>query len=57
MRETNRKAVAIYQAWNNLNPQHPHDWKAVDEIEMTDSIGILILAGVFRSMNESLEEL
>ena len=25
MRETNRKAVAIYQAWNNLNPQHPRN--------------------------------
>jgi hypothetical protein len=57
VRETNRKAMAIYETWNALNPQHRHEWKEVDEIEINAFIGLLILAGVMRSMNENLEEL
>ncbi len=57
--ETNRRAVKVYTEWNNSHPdqQQAREWKGTDSIEIKAFIGLLLLAGVHRSKNESLTEL
>jgi hypothetical protein len=56
VRETNRRARATTQNWNSVN-QNQHEWHDTDETELKAMIGLLILAGVWRSAGESLDEL
>ncbi len=57
VKETNRRAHLIMEQWNKQNPGKEHQWKETDSEEIWAFIGLLILAGVHRAKNESLNEL
>jgi hypothetical protein len=57
VRETNRRAHVIMEQWNNRNPGKENQWKDTDCDEMWAFIGLLILIGVHRGKNETLDEL
>ncbi|CAM4849271.1 unnamed protein product [Rotaria magnacalcarata] len=57
VRETNRRAHLITEQWNNRNPGKENQWKETDSDEIWAFIGLLILAGVHRAKNETLDEL
>lgn len=57
VRYTNKFANSTYQAWNDVNPTEPKNWRETDYVESKAFIGLLLLAGVYRSNHESLEEL
>ncbi|CAF3896861.1 unnamed protein product [Rotaria sordida] len=57
IRETNRRAHLVIRQWNDQNPGKEHQWKETDSEEIWGFIGILILAGVYRSKNEDLYDL
>ena len=55
--ETNRRAHLIMKQWNKKNPAKEYHWKDTDLEEMWAFIGLLLLAGVHRAKNETLNEL
>lgn len=57
VQETNRKAKFITEEWNVAHPENIRQWQECDNIEIYAFMGLLLLAGVYRSMNESLQEL
>lgn len=57
VRETNRKARAVHAEWNLAHPEEQKEWTETNDVEMEAFIGLLLLAGMFKSMNESLDEL
>ena len=57
IRETNREAERCYQQWNSIHPDNQKRWKELDWEECEAFIGLLLLAGVYRGNQESLEEL
>lgn len=58
IRETNRHADRIYQEARQKKPQREiARWAHLDESEFDSFVGLLLLAGVYRSCNESLDEL
>jgi len=57
VRETNRQAYLTVKQWNDRNPGKEQIWKDTDGDEMWAFIGLLTLAGVHRSKNETLSEL
>jgi hypothetical protein len=57
VQETNRRAHLVIEQWNNRNDGKEVEWKETDCDEMWAFIGLLILAGVHRAKNESLDEL
>lgn len=56
VRETNRRARVTTREWNDSNPNQ-HTWSDTDETELKAMIGLLIMAGVWRSAGECLDEL
>ena len=56
VRETNRRARATTRQWKESNPIQ-HKWSDTDETELKAMIGLLIIAGVWRSSGECLDEL
>jgi hypothetical protein len=57
VRETNRRAHLIMEQWHNRNPDKENQWKETDCDETWAFIGLLILAGVHRGKNETLDKL
>ena len=57
IRETNREAERCYHNWNSVHPDNQKRWKQLDWVECEAFIGLLLLAGVYRGSQESLEEL
>jgi hypothetical protein len=57
VQETNRRAYLIMSQWNKQNPGKESQWKETDCDEIWAFIGLLILAGVHRAKNESVDEL
>ena len=57
--ETNRRANKVIMAWSELHPNQdtPQTWRQTDNVEIKAFIGLLLLAGVHRSKNESVSEL
>ena len=56
MCETNREASRVYKQWNVDYPEKQKTWEPVSLIELKAFLGLLILAGVNHSAQESLEE-
>ena len=57
IRETNREAERCYREWNSIHQDNQKRWKTFDWTECEAFIGLLLLAGVYRGNQESLEEL
>ena len=57
VRETNRRAQKVIKAWLDKNPGKKNTWKDTDSDEIWAFVGLLILAGVYRSKNESINEM
>ena len=55
--ETNREARRQVTAWNEINPDNPKTWLALDSNEMKAFIGLCILAGIYKSNHESVASL
>ena len=57
VRETNRRARTTTREWNAGDNSNMHEWRDTDETEIYALVGLLVLAGVWRSSGESLDEL
>lgn len=57
VKETNRRAHLVLERWNEENPDKKSQWRDTDPEEMWAFIGLLLLSGVHRAKNESLDEL
>lgn len=55
--ETNDKAARAYTLWNRQNAAAPKTWKKLTTIEMRAFIGLLFMAGVHKSSDESVDVL
>jgi hypothetical protein len=55
--ETNRRAQEVIKDWLDKNPGKKNTWKDTDSDELRAFIGLLVLAGVYRSKNESINEM
>jgi hypothetical protein len=55
--ETNRRAHLLLKRWSEANPGKKSQWRDTDLEEMWAFIGLLLLAGVHRAKNETLDEL
>ena len=55
--ETNRYDNLVIEQWNEKNPERKKQWKETDFEEILAFIGLLLLGGVHRSKNESLNDL
>ncbi|KRZ69647.1 hypothetical protein T10_11576, partial [Trichinella papuae] len=54
--KTNKKAEQVHGEWNEKHPNAIRSWKAIDE-EVYAFIGLLLIAGVYKSSDESVSEL
>ncbi|CAF1423292.1 unnamed protein product [Adineta ricciae] len=54
---TNRRVHLILEQWNKKNSDKEYQWRDTDLEEMWAFIGLLLLAGVHRSKNESFNGL
>ncbi|CAF1518617.1 unnamed protein product [Rotaria sordida] len=57
IKETNRRAHLLLERWSEENPNEKSQWRDTDLEEMWAFIGLLLLAGVHRAKNETLDEL
>ena len=57
VKETNRRAHLILEQWNKNNSGKEYQWRDTNLEEMWAFIGLLLLAGVHRAKNETLDEL
>ncbi|CAF1049694.1 unnamed protein product [Rotaria sordida] len=57
VKETNRRAHLLLERWSEENPDEKSQWRDTDLEEMWAFIGLLLLAGVHRAKNETLDEL
>ena len=57
VKETNRRAQEVIKDWLDKNPGKKNTWKDTDSDELRAFIGLLVLAGVYRSKNESINEM
>ena len=57
VQETNRKVIDSIDNYNLNNPNAEKNWNQTDSLEIYTFIGLLILARVYRSMNENINEL
>ncbi|CAF3420181.1 unnamed protein product [Rotaria sp. Silwood2] len=57
VKETNRRAHLFLERWSEENSVEKSQWRDTDLEEMWAFIGLLLLAGVHRAKNETLDEL
>ena len=57
VKETNRRAHLLLERWSKENPDKNSQWSNTDLEEMWVFIGLLLLSGVHRAKNETLDEL
>ena len=57
IRQTNRKAKAVYARWNLDNPTKKKTWVDFTSVELDAFLGFLITAGVRQSSGEHISEL